>query len=909
MDQLQTLQHLQAMTIRRLEEEPGVEHRLVVSRVSQHLQQMRMFLEKTLRASGVSSCVDLMGVTPGSIVLERESFIHMVLRNERILGDVSACGGGGASPRSARSAQSACQGISASFASGSRGGKGADQLGASLELRAFGEFLGARFPSLRAAMSAMDRGWTLEGSAAVSNSVVHFDLPAKRASFWVILALSNLAAFIVALPYVPLMVMWAKFTPKREMTFWMIMAQCSRQSGFLVGPAVFALLSQLVGRGKPIAPASALAWVLVAQVIIGYCSVMLHSMALPAQLPDDVERMEEDSSPGSLDGVEDSVDSLDILEREQVVASMIWYSFERSFVTAAIEVSTIMLLEVSYGWPSERCGLVFTVVSSTSLLLTWLSSMVMSRNSVPESTVFMVCKLTSLVGRVACFELESWLRQHMYPGNARMLLKDLGRKGSLGESPACAPARETWAKAVVFGGTSGGATAASLLRRLWGQSDLRARRYQPLEAQQAAIRCCRCICSFLNAAISVSLVDEPQDLHETASVAGTGRLGDQGLGTFQSVLSSRSRGEREPSLAEIGGRSKLEAVKGDVDKRRSMMHYRPSSARVPSEKLTPRNLRGKSHQQRRDAEKCIQTIRGRSLKQRLQSPPRSRSNSPTRSRTGSPVRRLLEIGEPVEDRLAPPPYVPPTASPSTTVAEAKEVEEQDSEAIGPVVRRRSQHLSHTVSAGSLQPSGSAQQLLLSRPCASRPLIRSPSAPPVVYTTLRSVAGAPSTPLTLAAPPVTVAAPIVRQVSLGRKELSPRVRWESDGPTPKAPVPSTGSLRRSTTLQMPATVRVSSTPCLTKAQSLPTTPLLPVTLNSISPSGSASNSPRFFVSGATPMNYRPPVTTVGPVMPLSGVTGTPVASVAATWAVFGEKTRGASAGPGRVRNGSPEVFGI
>lgn len=80
---------------------------------------------------------------------------------------------------------------------------------------------------------------------------------------------------------------------------------------------------------------------------------------------------------------------------------MIWYSFERSFVTAAIEVSTIMLLEVSYGWPSERCGLVFTVVSSTSLLLTWLSSMVMSRNSVPESTVGSPGHPT-----VACLEAE-----------------------------------------------------------------------------------------------------------------------------------------------------------------------------------------------------------------------------------------------------------------------------------------------------------------------------------------------------------------------------------------------------------------------------------------------------------------------------------------------------------------------
>lgn len=68
-DQLQTLQHVQAckdrelvylrvaMTVRRLEEDQGVEHRLVVQRaprsslgscgaqVAQHLQQMRMFLD------------------------------------------------------------------------------------------------------------------------------------------------------------------------------------------------------------------------------------------------------------------------------------------------------------------------------------------------------------------------------------------------------------------------------------------------------------------------------------------------------------------------------------------------------------------------------------------------------------------------------------------------------------------------------------------------------------------------------------------------------------------------------------------------------------------------------------------------------------------------------------------------
>lgn len=47
----------------------------------------------------------------------------------------------------------------------------------------------------------------------------------------------------------------------------------------------------------------------------------------------------------------------------------------------------------------------------------------------------------------------------------------------------------------------------------------------------------------------------------------------QGLGTFQSVLSARSK--NEGSLAEVGSRSKLEAVKGEVDKRVSTMHFRP----------------------------------------------------------------------------------------------------------------------------------------------------------------------------------------------------------------------------------------------------------------------------------------------------------------------------------------------
>eukprot|EP00913_Durusdinium_trenchii_P000181 g164.t1 len=53
--------------------------------------------------------------------------------------------------------------------------------------------------------------------AVVSNWAVHWSLPSKRAVFWVMMLLSQVAAFCLSLPQVPLLVMWGKFTPKSEM--------------------------------------------------------------------------------------------------------------------------------------------------------------------------------------------------------------------------------------------------------------------------------------------------------------------------------------------------------------------------------------------------------------------------------------------------------------------------------------------------------------------------------------------------------------------------------------------------------------------------------------------------------------------------------------------------------------------
>eukprot|EP00913_Durusdinium_trenchii_P000183 g166.t1 len=207
--------------------------------------------------------------------------------------------------------------------------------------------------------------------AVVSNSAVHWSLPSKRAVFWVMILLSQVHAFGLALPHVPLMVMWGKLTPKMRMSFWMILTQCARQGGLLAGPAVFALAPRSPGRGT--------------------CEL--------------------------------SVDALELDQRREVVRGMVFYAFERYFVTASIEVSTIMLLEdhlgtaercrqykstipVSYGWSVELSGTIFTVVSLSSLAFSGLASAVISRQVLTESTVFLACNVVALAGAPWAAEAE-----------------------------------------------------------------------------------------------------------------------------------------------------------------------------------------------------------------------------------------------------------------------------------------------------------------------------------------------------------------------------------------------------------------------------------------------------------------------------------------------------------------------
>ena len=63
-----------------------------------------------------------------------------------------------------------------------------------------------------------------------------------------------------------------------------------------------------------------------------------------------------------------------------------------------------MLLEVSYGWSNQLCGLAFTVVSGASLIFTAFSSVLLHRQVVSESNVFMASSLVGLLGVLFLFD-------------------------------------------------------------------------------------------------------------------------------------------------------------------------------------------------------------------------------------------------------------------------------------------------------------------------------------------------------------------------------------------------------------------------------------------------------------------------------------------------------------------------
>ncbi|CAE7201873.1 unnamed protein product [Symbiodinium natans] len=234
--------------------------------------------------------------------------------------------------------------------------------------------------------------------AFLTQASVHWSLPARQQFFWWSQLLLGSVFGAAALPTISWNTLWNKITPPQEKTFWMIMAQCCRNGGFLLGPPLFAAISWAVRRGRDVSPISLMAWSFMALAGWSLLSLMYASLTFPLKINPLPETPAEVHEKKSAQALEVSPEQLPPADREKIVWLMIYYAFERPFSVASIEVATIMLLEVSYGWTAEFCGTAFMVIATSSLALTACSTFMLSSKLMTESMVFFAASLSGLFG-------------------------------------------------------------------------------------------------------------------------------------------------------------------------------------------------------------------------------------------------------------------------------------------------------------------------------------------------------------------------------------------------------------------------------------------------------------------------------------------------------------------------------
>lgn len=210
----------------------------------------------------------------------------------------------------------------------------------------------------------------------------------KRLSFWGVLSLYFLIITIGSMMMVPWRTMWNLFTPQSDKTFWSMMTQCSKTFGFVGGPIFFAFVSFLVGgQASQVSPISMMSWALIGGFFIQAIELLLAAAVIPTV----IQPADGDSGPlqAGSECEQDQVESLPPSTREKLVWNIVYYCYERGFTMSAIEVSTIMILQDTYGWTEAQSGMSYAIVGAGGVVMTGLSAFLASWKLVTESLIFL----------------------------------------------------------------------------------------------------------------------------------------------------------------------------------------------------------------------------------------------------------------------------------------------------------------------------------------------------------------------------------------------------------------------------------------------------------------------------------------------------------------------------------------
>jgi len=220
--------------------------------------------------------------------------------------------------------------------------------------------------------------------------------------WWTCILLGQVSMFTMCLPAVPIMIFWSKITPPENRTFWMTLGQCSRNMGLVLGPLVYsvarAAISGEAADAERVSPRSMMAWVHLVLVWVSMAMATFTAIIVPTQLPERKPFAAQAAARPAPAAVEQRPEDLDDEKRQTMVWHQVCYSLERPFTLAAVEVSTLMMLEVFYGWDPYFSGICFTAICSLGIAVALAALILVQAGYIKESSLLFVATCSAIVG-------------------------------------------------------------------------------------------------------------------------------------------------------------------------------------------------------------------------------------------------------------------------------------------------------------------------------------------------------------------------------------------------------------------------------------------------------------------------------------------------------------------------------
>jgi len=229
----------------------------------------------------------------------------------------------------------------------------------------------------------------------------------RNASWWYLLLLRQVEGFFASILIQPVSTMLARAAQPSHRT---LSSHLGRHIGLMAGPLMFAAQSLQLKRCHPqyiALPRSNAAWTFVILAGQALLLALLASFAVPKTLPSlsQVRSPSLSSSRRPTSGVDVLADKLSPPDQERLLFSLIVFTVESAFTVTAVEVASIMLLEVVYHWRVEHTSYFLFGVAALGCVLSRLVMPALTLKAT-EPFVFLASSLVGVVGCVFTFDFK-----------------------------------------------------------------------------------------------------------------------------------------------------------------------------------------------------------------------------------------------------------------------------------------------------------------------------------------------------------------------------------------------------------------------------------------------------------------------------------------------------------------------